>query len=444
MLFKNYDTLVLNGATPTLQQKRKDVLEMLTAAVDAVHPYPLVHRCFQGASLVFPSETIDLSTFEHLYVAGFGKASMRMAQAVCDAVPVKRGVVITNDPTARDTHEFLEVVVGGHPLPDEGSIKGAEKILDLFSESGEDDCVIVLISGGGSSLFCKPRIPLSDLQKTYALMLRSGATIEEINAVRKHLSMVKGGQLITQTQAVCISLIISDIVHDPLMSIASGPTAPDPTTFYDVQEILIRYRIWEQVPATARAVVKGGMMGRIPETLKPKDPAFDTVFNFIIANNERACQGALTKARLLGYDGTVLTTSLTGEARDVGRSLVRKVSRNHPSKKTVYISGGETTVTLQGNGSGGRNQELVLGCLEDIAGKETVISSFATDGIDGSSTAAGALADGYSLSRAQEKTLLPSRFLQDNNSFGFFKELGDVLCTGPTGTNVMDIQIVVP
>jgi glycerate-2-kinase len=313
----------------------------------------------------------------------------------------------------------------------------------MFSICEEGDCVIVLISGGGSSLFCKPRVPLSDLQKTIALMLRSGATIEEVNTIRKHLSMVKGGQLIKQTKAVCVSLIISDIVHDPITSIASGPTSPDPTTFSDAQEILTRYRLWEKMPIKVRAVIEDGIKGRIPETVKPQDPSFDSVFNFIVANNKLACQGALKKARQLGYDGQLLSTSLTGEARDAGRSLIQRTLKSSSSGKTVCISGGETTVTVSGNGSGGRNQELVLGCISDIAGKDVVVASFATDGIDGNSDVAGALADGCTLARAKKKKLDPRRFLEENNSSVFFKGLSDALLTGSTGTNVMDIQILI-
>jgi glycerate 2-kinase len=443
MLFTNYDALVSNGCTPVLQQKRKDVLEMLTAAVDAVHPYHVVRNCFVDSQLVFPSETIDLSTFDNIYVVGFGKASVGMARAVCDAVPVVKGIVITNDPSAMLSNNAIEVFVGGHPLPNEGSIRGAEAILNLVSKAQETDCVIVLISGGGSSLFCKPRVPLSDLQKTMEMLFRSGATINDINTIRKHLSSVKGGLLISHIKAVCVSLLISDIVHDPITSIASGPTAPDPTTFSDAWDILIRYNLWESIPITVRTTIDDGVHGRIPETLKDGDPAFDTAFHCIVANNERACQGALRKAIELGYDAKLLTTSLTGEARMVGQYLVKQALSSLSSEKTVFISGGETTVTMSGNGVGGRNQELVLSCVKDMANKEFVIASFATDGIDGNSTFAGALVDGCTLARAKKQHLNPITFLESNNSSAFFQHLGDGFRTGITGTNVMDVQLLV-
>ncbi|VVB62378.1 Glycerate 2-kinase [uncultured archaeon] len=443
MLFKNYDDLVLNGQSPELQQKRRDVLDMLSAAVDAVQPSRVVKEVFCDTQLVFASEAIDLSSFDHLYIVGFGKASVGMAQAVCDAVTVTKGVIITNDPSAIITNHSIEVIIGGHPLANEGSIRGAEKILDLLGKCSENDCVIVLISGGGSSLFCKPRVPLTDLQKTINLLLRCGVSIDELNTIRKHLSLVKGGQLVQYTKAVIISLIISDIVHDPITSIASGPTSPDPSTFSDAREILKRYKLWTNIPVAVRTSIIEGINGHISDTPKKNDPVFETVFNFIIADNERACQGAIDKAKELGYDAKLMTTSITGEARVIGKYLINGVMKSFLHRKTVVITSGETTVTVQGRGVGGRNQELVLSCMEEIAGDELVVASFATDGIDGNSNAAGAIADGFTLTRAREKKLNPSHFLKQNNSNGFFQVLNDTLLTGPTGTNVMDIQILI-
>lgn len=443
MLFKNYSNLISNGSTPTLQQKRKDILAMLAAAVDAVHPSHIVKDLFRGPRLVFPSETIDLSSFDHLYLVGFGKASAGMAQAVCDAVAVTKGVIITNDSTATITHKQIVTIIGGHPLPTEESLQGTEKILSLLRKCNQNDCVVVVISGGGSSLFCKPRVPLSDLQHTMNLLLRSGATIDEVNTIRKHLSLVKGGRLVEQTKAVVISLIISDVIHDPISSIASGPTSPDPTSFSDAKEILQRYDLWEKISTTVRSVIQNGIQGRIPETLKENSPAFTRVFNFIVGNNSHACEAALKKAQALGYNATVVTTSITGEAKVVGRSLIQKIKNDYPEKNCVFITGGETTVMVQGDGIGGRNQELVLSCIEEIAGTDIVLASFATDGIDGNSDAAGALADGSTYARTIEKNLNYSHFLEMNNSYVFFRTLGDVLSTGFTGTNVMDIQIVI-
>jgi glycerate-2-kinase len=358
-------------------------------------------------------------------------------------VTVTKGVVITNDPSAIITNHSIEVITGGHPLPNEGSIRGAEKILDLLCQCSKNDCVIVLISGGGSALFCKPRVPLNDLQKTIDLLLRSGASIDELNTIRKHLSLVKGGQLTQHTKAVIVSLIVSDIVHDPISSIASGPTSPDPTTFSDAREILKKYELWTNIPATVRTVITEGIAGCISETLKENDPVFGTVFNFIIANNELACHSAIKKAKELGYDAKLISTSITGEARVIGKYLINRVKKSLLRGKTVFITSGETTVTVQGGGTGGRNQELVLSCVDEIVGDHFVVASFATDGIDGNSDVAGALADGFTLPRALKKKLDPSRFLEQNNSYAFFQGLGDTLCTGLTGTNVMDIQILI-
>ena len=441
MLFKNYDELILNSCTPILQQKRRDILEMLSAAMDAAHPSRGVTNVCHDSLLVFPSETIDLTSFDHLYLVGFGKASAGMAQAVCEAAEVTKGVVITNDPQARVTYDAVEVLVGGHPLPNEESIRGTEKILALLQRCSENDCVMVLISGGGSSLFCKPRVPLAVYQHTIDLLVRSGATIDEVNTIRKHLSLVKGGQLAQQTKAAIISLIISDVIHDQISSIASGPTCPDPTTYRDAEEILHRYHLEGKIPPEVCSVLEKGRNGDIPETLKQGDIAFEKVLNYIIANNEQACQAAVRKAVDLGYDAKLITTALSGEARTLGSYLIERITTSL-TKNGTFITGGEPTVTVRGNGRGGRNQELVLGCVEDITDSEMVLASFATDGIDGNSDAAGALADGCSFARAQKKNLLPSRYLQDNNSYAFFQSLGDTIQTGLTGTNVMDIQII--
>jgi len=443
MLIKNFDLLVSNGLTPVLQKKRKDVLEMFTAAVEAVDPYLVVEQVFRQNHLVLASETVDLSRFDHVFVVGFGKASVPMAHAVFDAVPVTKGVVITNDLSATIPHRSIEVVVGGHPLPNEGSIQGTEEILKLLKQCGDNDCVIVVVSGGGSSLFCKPLVPLDDLRTTTDLLLRSGADINELNAVRKHLSMVKGGKLMQYTKALVVSLIISDIVHNPISSIASGPTSPDPSTFSDAKNILTRYTLWERIPESVRKNIEEGIAGRIPETPKKGDAVFHSVRNVIIADNQLACQQALKKAQELGYETLLVTTAITGEARDVGHYLIKRAKQSLAQKNIVFISGGETTVTVKGDGKGGRNQELVLSCVEELAGTQIVVASMGTDGIDGNSNAAGAVADGETASRAQHKQLDPLTFLKNNDSNTFFSILHDEILTGPTGTNVMDIQLMV-
>ncbi len=444
MLFKNYDQLVTNGQTPELQKKRKDILDILTAALDAVNPYNAVEHVFDKDKLVFESEEIDLTSFEHIYVVGFGKASVGMACAVCDFSKVTSGVVVTNDSRANLENDCIEVVVGGHPIPNIGSMKGAEKILDIVRLCGENDLLVVLISGGGSALLCKPRVSLKDLQKTTDLLLRCGADINEINTIRKHISYVKGGQLVKHAKGVVVSLVISDIVGDPLEFIASGPTCPDSTTFSHAKKVLEKYDLWNMIPSEVKKVIEEGVLGKIDETLKRDDPLFEYVFNYIVANNEIACNAAEKKAKEIGYKTMLLTTSLTGEAKEIGRYLGDK-AKNYDKDKGdfVFISGGETTVTIKGNGRGGRNQELILGAVEDIKDSNIVLASFATDGIDGKSDAAGAIADGFTLLRGRQKSLDPNDFLKENNSYEFFKKLDDLFITGPSGTNVMDIQVII-
>ncbi|MFH1101660.1 MAG: glycerate kinase [Methanobacteriota archaeon] len=443
MLFKNYNRLIMNGSTPAIQKMRKDILDMCIAAVDAVNPYNVVKKVISRQKIKCDKKRIDLSQFHHLYVIGFGKASVGMAQAVVDLVPGVRGVVITNDPAAKIKGGHVEVILGGHPLPTKGSIVGTEKILSLIGQCDSRDCILVLISGGGSSLLCKPRIPLSDLQKTTDLLLKSGANIEELNTIRKHLSFVKGGLLATHTKAMMISLIISDIVLDPISSIASGPTSPDASTFADAKKILQNYGLWSKVPETVKQVIKKGIAGETPETLKKDNPVFEHVHNCIIANNKTACTAVVKKAKKLGYHTVLLSTSVIGEARTIGPYLIEKARQSLSPKKTVFIAGGEPVVTVQGSGSGGRNQELVLSCVEEIAGTKITMAAFATDGIDGNSDAAGALADGVTLQRAKKKNMDPTTFLKENNSYTFFTTLHDTLLTGPTGTNVMDIHLYI-
>ena len=444
MLFKNREQIIENGQTPKIKKIRKDIFDILTSALDAVDPYNAVKSKFDGKSIIFQSETIDISDFRDIYLIGFGKASVGMAQAICDSIDVKNGSVVTNDPDNKVKSSCVSTFVGSHPIPDQKSIKGTEKILENAGKCDENDLLIVLISGGGSALLSKPRVSLNDLQKSTDLLLKSGANINEINTIRKHLSFVKGGQLAASAKCTVISFIVSDIIGDPIGFISSGPTYPDSTTYTDAQNILKKYELWMKLPSSVREIIEDGANGKIPETPKKDDPVFGNVFNFIVANNEVACRAAKDKAEELEYKTMLLTTKLDGEAKEIGKYLAEKAtSYLTDAEKMVFISGGETTVTIKGSGRGGRNQEMVLGGVEVLSDKDVVFSSFATDGIDGMCDAAGAIADAYTLMRARKKDLDPNRFLDENNSYEFFKNLGDLFTTGPTGTNVMDIQILV-
>ena len=444
MLFKNQEQIINNGQTPELKQTRSDVLEILAAALDAIDPYKAVKSRLQKNKIVLQGKTVDISDFENIYLVGFGKASVGMAQAVCDSIDIKEGIAVTNDQNNKVIHDNISTIVGSHPIPDENSIKGAEKVIQIVEKCEKNDLLIVLISGGGSALLCKPRIDLIDLQQTTNLLLKCGANINEINTIRKHLSIVKGGQLVKHAKCKVLSFIISDIIGDPLEFISSGPTYPDSTTYSDAENILKKYDLWNEIPASAKNVIEQGKNGEISETPKYDDPIFNNVRNFIVANNLIACKAAEEKAEELGYKTMLLTTQLDGEARDIGKYLTGKaISYVTHAKKIAFISGGETTVTIRGEGRGGRNQEMVLGSVKDLAEKDVVFSSFATDGIDGMSDAAGAIADSFTLERANEKKLDPGLLLRDNNSYEFFKNLDDLIITGSTGTNVMDIQILI-
>jgi len=444
MSFKNREKIIENGQTPELKRIREDVLDILTSALNSIDPYKAVKSMFYGKKIKVDGKSIDTDNFENIYVVGFGKASVGMIQAICDSINVKKGAIITNDSNKKVESDCINSFVGSHPIPDQNSIDSTDRLIDFIKMCGNADLLIVLISGGGSALLCKPRVSLKDLQYTTDLLLRSGAEINEINTIRKHLSFVKGGQLAKYVKCMTVSLIISDIVGDPIEFISSGPTYPDSTTYFDAKVIFKKYKLWQKLPSDVKQTINDGIKGKIVETARKNDPVFNNLFNFIVANNTIACRAAENKAKKLGYLTKLLTTSITGEAREIGFYLVDKV-KNYDKKsgKHVFISGGETTVTIKGNGRGGRNQEMVLSGVESIAGENIVFASFATDGIDGKSDAAGAIADDFTLTRAYKKDINPTEFLKNNDSYEFFNKLDDLLITGPTGTNVMDIQILV-
>jgi glycerate 2-kinase len=444
MLFKNKEQIIKNGKTKELKEIRKEVLEILTAANDSVDSYSAVKSIIGNKKISINKKKFDVTNYNNIYLIGFGKASVGMAQAAYDFLPVKKGAVITNKQNKKSKRSCFTTYFGSHPIPNKKNINATDNLLEIVKNCSKNDLLIVLISGGGSSLFCKPRVNINDIQETTDLLLKSGANIKEINTIRKHLSIVKGGQLAKIAKCTIISLIISDIIDDPIEFIASGPTYPDSTKFIDAQEILKKYKLWLKVPLSIKKTINEGIKGVIAETPKKNDLIFRNVFNYIIANNDIACSKAEEKAEELGYKTMILTTNLDGYAKEKGRYLVEKALNFHThAKKMIFICGGETTVKIKGNGKGGRNQEMVLSSVDKISEKKIVFSSFATDGIDGSSNAAGAIADTYSLERAKEKKLDVSKFLKENNSYEFFKNLGDALITGPTGTNVMDIQLII-
>ena len=444
MVIKNEKILIANGKTANIQKIRKDILTLLTAGISSVDPYRKVQSYVKNNSILLPSRAVSLKDFSHVYLVSFGKASIRMAKAIIDEVTITKGVIITNIADSSFSHERIKLFHGNHPIPNHDSIEGTREIEQIIAEMNEDDVLIVLISGGGSALLSHPRISLKDMQETTLKLIQSSATIQEINTIRKHLSFVKGGQLIQHAKGKVISLIISDVIGDPLGFIASGPTTGDETTFQDAYDICSKYDLWNNIPFSVKDVIKKGLNHEISDTPDASDSIFDRVANMIIANNSLSCETIYNTAKQLGYKPIIFSTTLQGEAKDVGKKIIDKfTSYKKEGTCNLFITSGETTVTVNGIGKGGRNQEMVLSSLELLQENNLVFTSIGTDGIDGISNAAGAIADPYSLERALEKGIHPKYFLNNNDSNSFFHLLKDEIITGSTGTNVMDKKIII-
>ena len=343
------------------------------------------------------------------------------------------------------------MIEAGHPVPDRAGRQGAREMTALLEQAGKTDLIIFLTSGGCSALLPAPAPPVSlkDKQKLTGLLLRSGAAIQEINAVRKHLSLSKGGQLArAASPATVLNLIISDVVGDELDSIGSGPFVADPTTYQDAWNVLKKYRLTQTVPGSILGRLKEGLKGKTAETPKPGDACFRRVSNFILANNRRALLAASTRARALGFQPLILTSRIQGDVGTLAKvygAVAREMHvSGHPAGPPVcLLAGGEPTVVVTGKGLGGRNMELALAVAREIQGLPgTLLLSAGTDGTDGPTEAAGALVDGRTWNRAEKKGLSPDKYLKENNSYNFFKKAGGLVITGPTGTNVMDVHIL--
>ncbi|MDK2373084.1 MAG: glycerate kinase [Candidatus Korarchaeota archaeon] len=449
---KNLDELVDNGATRKDKDARRALLLAFDKAITAADAYKAVFSRFSDQEIVFGTSSIDIGSFKDVYVVGAGKAGSMMAKAVEDRIGKLISFGWVNVPAKTEKTVSLSKIrlnPAGHPIPDDGSLKGAKEILDIARKAEERDLVLSLVSGGGSALMEYPMegISLNDLREMNRLLVLSGADIREINAVRKHVSQIKGGRLAKAAYpATVVSLIVSDVIGDPLDVIASGPTAPDETTFEDAWQVLENYSLIDKMPKSVIKVLKRGLKGEIPETPKPGDEVFDRVVNLIVANNLKAVQAAERALVEMGYNVLVLGSRAQGEARHIGKFLaglaVSIAKEGLPlSPPAAVILGGETTVKVTGQGIGGRNQELVLGGVRTISGLEGVVmGSVGTDGVDGVSDAAGAIADGQTLGRALSEGLRPEVFLKNNDSHTFFSWLGDAIFTGPTMTNVMDVM----
>jgi len=452
---KNKEELIRNGETKLNRKARALALRSLESALNAVDPKQIIKSklLLKNLTLHVNGYSIDLKKFKNIYVIGGGKASGSMAEALEQVLgnSITNGLV--NVPrSSKNKTDIIKLHEASHPIPDEAGVEGTRRMLKIAEQAKEDDLIICLISGGGSSLMPLPRgkISIADKKKITNALLKCGATINEINTVRKHISDFKGGWLAKKAYpATILNLILSDVVGDPLDFIASGPTVPDSTTFSDAIKVLKKYRLWSKAPASIRKVLSDGEKGLIPETPKANDEAFKRVYNVVVGNNRLASLTAQKYLKSEGLNTLLLTSTLEGEARHVGvmlASIAREVSAsgNPVPKPAGIIAGGETTVTVTGKGLGGRNQEIALATVRNLKGMNGVaVASLSTDGVDGPTDAAGAIADGKTLVRAAKMGLTPEEYLAENDSYHFFSKLGDLIFTGPTGTNVNDVSVIV-
>ena len=436
------------------EKMREQALEIFEAGIQAVDPVEAIkrHTRLEKDLLLIGGRQFNLKDYDKILVVGAGKAAAPMAKTVEDLLGdrISDGVVVVKDEHGLPL-ERIKVCEASHPVPDIRGVKGTEEILSLVEHAGERDLIICLISGGGSALLIAPveEISLEDKQNATKLLLACGATIHEINTVRKHLSRAKGGRFAQMANPATItSLILSDVVGDDLDVIASGPTVPDSSMFKDAEQILKGYGIWDQLASSVRNHIEKGSSGQIEDTPKSDNAAFLKCSQVLVGTNLHALKAAGKAAEKLGYRPLILSSKVEGEAREVAKfytAIAKEILESaHPMEPPVCVlAGGETTVTLQGDGRGGRNQEFALASALAIEGLDNVIVlSGGTDGTDGPTDAAGAIADGTTVARARESGLDPKDFLQRNDSYSFFQKLDDLVMTGPTRTNVMDLYML--
>ncbi|MCD6569238.1 MAG: glycerate kinase [Deltaproteobacteria bacterium] len=438
-----------------LERMRKHALDIFKASIDSVNPRVAVHRALirEGDVIRVGGHRLDLNSYERIIVVGAGKASAAMTEAVEEILgdEISKGLVVVKYGYGLKLN-IVGIKEAGHPIPDNAGLKGAREIVELLGKCGERDLVISLISGGGSALLPLPvnGISLDEKQRVTQVLLGCGASIHELNTVRKHLSLTKGGGLARAAfPATVINLMLSDVVRDDMDVIASGPFVPDRSTFADALAIIGRYKISPQFPGKVLDYLIRGSKGEVPETPKPGDHAFSKVINFIVGSNIIACKAAGDKARQLGYSTLILSSMIEGNTADVAHAhagIAFEIARsgNPIQSPACIISGGETTVMVQGSGLGGRNQEFALFCAKYIAGlhKNIVILSGGTDGTDGPTDAAGGIVDPYTEQRGRKKGLDIERTLNENDAYHYLEATGDLIKTGPTLTNVMDIHLI--
>lgn len=410
-------------ATHSLDDPR--IMRILAAALEAVDPFRAVQK--------------NLPTIEgRVFGLGIGKAAVPMMDALAERLPLAGGLAVTKFAPGlrRGAYTLIE---GGHPVPDVRSLDAGQHVLEFVSSLEEEDTLVCLISGGGSALVTAPYVPLEDLQTLTSLLLSSGARIDEINVLRRQLDRIKGGGLARATRAKIVSLILSDVIGNPLEAIASGPTVPNPTTKKDALTILRKYDLEKQMPDSIMFFLE---YESLASKYEEQNSELRNSQHVIVGDNRLAARAALEQAEREGFHAEILTNELQGEARDVGRELAHRlrVDRSSRARPFCLIAGGETTVTIRGDGKGGRNQELALAAVDELAGLPAVLLiALATDGDDGPTDAGGAVATGDSMRRAKALGMNAADYLARNDAYPFFEALGDLLKPGPTGTNVNDL-----
>jgi glycerate-2-kinase len=435
-MFHNRDELV-SGPNAAM---REDALRILRAGIDAVEPYTSVTDFVSrdGDALAVADQIYDLDDIDRVIVLGGGKAAIAMVTAVVDLL----GDKAVGHVNALEERTIGRVVChkATHPIPGPEGVEGSRLMFQAAKGATERDLVLCLISGGGSALMPLPEegLTLEHKMEMTNVLLRCGATIQELNCIRKHMSAIKGGKLArAAAPAPVTSLILSDVIGDPLDSIASGPTAPDSTSYEDAREILTRYDVWDQVPDAVRVELEAARF----ETPKEGDPVFERVQNVLIGNNMKAQIAMVHRALQLGYMGVQLEDYLLGNAREAAVEFLETARGfTRDDTRAVVVAGGETTVVVTGSGRGGRNQEMALVAMGRMEEGE-LFASIGTDGIDGKSHAAGAMVDAGVLTSSAEQGLDPGDFLENNDSTAFFERAGGLLVTGPSGTNVADVQL---
>ena len=431
---------------------RNNAIEIFLAGVESVKPDNLIHRfvSLRDKILSFNNIAFDLRFVGNIFLIGAGKASALMAQSLESILgsQIAEGHIVTKYHQSLPL-QFVTLTEAGHPVPDQNGVEGTQKILSILKKTRPDDLIICLLSGGGSALLADipENCTLDDVMSVNSVLLKSGANIQEMNCIRKHLSHVKGGMLAkAASPASLVSLILSDVIGDPLEVIASGPTAPDPSTFRDAMAILKKYDLENQIPPIIRQFLLDGLHGKHPETLKEEDEILDYTYNLVIGNNKQALASAKNRAESFGYETRIVTDKLEGDVENVSAeifNLAIHARQQSPQQKICLLFGGEPTVKVRGNGLGGRNQHLALLMAKHLKDHPGItFLSGGTDGTDGPTDAAGAVADSETILNGEKLNQDIKATIHNHDSYHFFQKVGGLIITGPTQTNVMDIMII--